>query len=90
VMVLVGRFSLLDANAMKIFVIAVYTIIALVLFQINGLVDWKTGSVLAIAQATGGYLTANFASKDKRANLWAHRLLVVVVLIAVLKLFLYP
>ncbi|MCB0642817.1 MAG: sulfite exporter TauE/SafE family protein, partial [Phaeodactylibacter sp.] len=29
VMVLVGRFSLLDANAMKIFVIAIYTIIAL-------------------------------------------------------------
>ena len=86
-MVLVGRFSLLDSNAMKIFVIAIYTFIALFLFQMNGLVDWKTGSILAIAQAAGGFLTANYASQSPKANLWAHRLLIVVVLAAVVKLF---
>ena len=86
-MVLGVKYSLIDSNAIKSFVVALYTIVVLAIFQYKGLVDWKVGAILAIGQTLGGYLTANFASKYPQANLWAHRLLVVVVVIAVLKLF---
>jgi len=87
VMVLGARYSLMDANAVKAFVIALYTIIVIAIFQYRGLIDWKVGFVMALGQTAGGWLTAHYAGRWPRANVWAHRLLVVMVLLAVAKLF---
>lgn len=87
IMVLIGRFSLTDSNAMKIVIVGLYTFIALFIFHAQGLVDWKFGSLLAIGQATGGWFAATFAARSPQANKWAHRLLVLVVLLATLNLF---
>jgi hypothetical protein len=43
--------------------------------------------MMAVGQSIGGYFTAEFASKYKSANVWAYRLLIVAVFIAILKLF---
>ncbi|MCP3929471.1 MAG: sulfite exporter TauE/SafE family protein [Bacteroidetes bacterium] len=86
-MVLFAKFSLIDANAVKSFVVAIYTIGVIVIFQWKGLIDWKIGSILAIGQTVGGYFTAHYASRYKNINLWAHRLLVIVVILAILKIF---
>ena len=86
-MVLGARYSLIDANAIKSFIVATYTIVVIAIFQYKGLIDWKIGLILAIGQTLGGWLTANFASKYPQANVWAHRLLIVVVLAAIIKLF---
>lgn len=86
-MVLGMRYSIMDGNVVKVFVVALYTIFAIILFQWQGMIEWKIGLIMAAGQAIGGYLGANFASKSERANIWAHRLLVFVVILAIIKLF---
>lgn len=87
VMVLLGRYSLLDANVLKSFVVGLYTLVVIVIFHLNGLIDWKFGLLMAIGQTAGGWLTAHYASNSSAANKWAYRLLVAIVLLAVFKLF---
>ncbi len=87
IMVLCAHYSLTDGNAVKLFVVAAYTILVLAIFHWKELVDWKIGGIIAIGQASGGWLTAHYASKNEQANLWAHRLLVVIVTLVVIKLF---
>lgn len=87
VMVLLGRYSLTVSNGMKLFVVGCYTAVVLAIFAWRDLVDWQVGGVIAIAQMVSGYLTARFAIQSDRANLWIHRLLVVVVIAAVVRMF---
>lgn len=87
VMVLGAKWSLIDANVIKSLIVAIYTIVVIAIFQWQGLIDWKLGGIIAIGQMTGGWLTANFASKNPKANVWAHRVLVVMVVVAILRLF---
>lgn len=86
-MVLAARYSLMDANAVKALVVGIYTLFAVAIFAYNGLVDWKIGLIFAVGQTLGGYLTAHYASNFPKANLWAYRLLVVVVILAIVRLF---
>lgn len=87
IMVLVARYSIIEANAVKIFVVMLYTVFVIAIFQWKGLIDWEIGLVLAVGQATGGWLAATFASRFPGADIWAYRLLVVVVVLALLKMF---
>lgn len=87
IMVLGARFSLLDANVIKSFIVAAYTVIVIAIFQWKGLIDWKIGAIIASGQVVGGWVTANFASKYEKINVWAYWLLVIVVLVAIGKLF---
>lgn len=86
-MVLGARFSLTDSNAVKIVVVGIYTFIAIVIFAWKGQIEWASGTLMAVGQTIGGYFTAQFASKSAKANLWAHRVLVVVITVAVIKMF---
>ena len=87
VTVLILRYNMIDANALKTIIVAIYTILVVAIFHSQGLIDWKVGGVMAIGQTAGGYLTAEFASKYKGIEVWAYRLLVVVVIIAILSVF---
>ena len=87
VMVLVARYNIIDANAVKIFVVFLYTIVVLAIFQWKGLVHWQYGAIIAVGQLTGGYLTATFASRYENAQKWAYILLVTIVVVVLLKLF---
>lgn len=86
-MVLIAKYNIIDGNAVKAFVVAAYTILAVAIFHYKGLIDWYLGGILAIGQTLGGWLTANYASQYKEAGIWAYRLLVLVVIWAILKLF---
>lgn len=86
-LVLLAKYNLVEANAIKVFMVLVYTIVVLAIFHWNGLVDWKAGGLLAIGQLTGGYLTAQFASKYKKANVWAYRILVLIVIFVIARNF---
>ena len=87
IMVLGARYSLMDANALKAFIVGLYTLVAIAIFQWNGLIDWQMGGLMAIGQTAGGWLTAHYGSRYEKANVWAHRLLVVIVVCAILSLF---
>ncbi len=88
IMVLGMRVNIIESNAIKGFVIAVYTLLVIALFHFQGLIDWKIGGIMAIGQTLGGFLTARFASHNKYANQVAYYTLIVVMLLAIAKLFL--
>ena len=86
--VLIGKLDLMKSNALKVLVVCLYTAVALGIFVWRGLVDWAPGLVLALGQGVGGYLTAHYASRFPQANVWAYRLLIVILVIILLKGFL--
>lgn len=86
-MVLGARYSIIDSNAVKAFVVALYTLLVIAIFHWKGLIDWKMGGIVAIGQTVGGYYTARLASRYEHANLWAHRILVVMVIAAIIMIF---
>jgi len=86
-MVLGARYGLIEANAVKIVVVGLYTLLAVLIFAYKGLIDWKIGLLFAVGQTAGGYFTAHYASRYPQANVWAYRVLVIVVILAILRLF---
>lgn len=87
VMVLGAHFSLTDSNAVKGVVVAIYTFIALLIFQWKGLIDWRVGLFMAIGQTLGGYFTALYAAQSPKANVWAYRILIVAIVFSVVKMY---
>ncbi len=85
--VIVLKYDLISANVLKTAVVAIYTFIAVIIFEWNGMIDWKIGLVIGIGQAIGGYLAAEFLSKDPRAQIWAYVLLIIMVIVAILSTF---
>src|SRR5690606_11428067 len=81
--VLVGKFDMLSANAMKIICVGSYTGIVLFIFAYNGWVNWWAGGLIAIGQIIGALVSSKFASGHPKANIVAHRLLIVVVVFAI-------
>ena len=88
-MVLVARYEIIQANVVKGIVVTIYTAIAVGIFAWRGLIDWEFGLLMAVGQTAGGYLTARYAARDPRAGVWAYRLLVVVIVGAIVKAFLF-
>ncbi|MBP6185041.1 MAG: sulfite exporter TauE/SafE family protein [Saprospiraceae bacterium] len=86
-MVLGAGYDMIRANAIKVLVVAIFTLVIIFVFQWRGLIDWRIGLVLALGQAVGGYLTAKYASRYPAARVWAYRLLVVVVIGSIIKIF---
>ncbi len=87
VLVLLARFDIMTSNAIKTFIVTLYTLVVLIIFAYNGLVEWKVGLLLAIGQSIGGYITAAYGTGRKDIALWAYRLLVFIVIFAVLMQF---
>ncbi|NND77778.1 MAG: sulfite exporter TauE/SafE family protein [Flavobacteriales bacterium] len=79
VMVILAKVNIMESNAVKIFVVLLYTIIAIAIFAYHGLIDWKLGGIMAIGQATGGWAGAELGSKWKYADKAAYYMLVVIV-----------
>lgn len=87
IFVLIARYNIMEANGVKVFVVALYTFVVLCIFSYKGLVDWKIGLMVASGQATGGYLGASFGSNNKYADKWAYRLLVLIIIWGILRTF---
>jgi uncharacterized membrane protein YfcA len=84
VLVLLSKYSIMEANAIKTIVIFIYTVLVLARFAYQGLVNWEVGIIMAIGQTLGGYLTAAYASRWPDINLWAYRLLIIIIIFAIL------
>ncbi len=58
---LITGMSLVKVNSLKVFIILIYTISSLLVFIINGKINFLLGSTLAIGNAIGAYAGSNFA-----------------------------
>ena len=59
-LVMITGLDLVKTNSHKVFIIAVYTLSALVVFALEGKVDWLLGAVLAIGNGAGGWIGSRF------------------------------
>ena len=77
-------YDLVRANAVKLTIVLLFTIVALVIFVSNGQVNWMAGLVLAVGNMLGAWAGTRVAV-EKGAP-WVHRLLIAVVAVSAAKL----
>lgn len=80
--------DLVRTNAIKVFVIFCYTVVALGTFIINKQVDWTLGVTLAMGNATGAWIGSHWAVE--KGDKWIKVVLVVTVLVFAANLALEP
>ncbi len=81
-LVLVAGFELKKANAIKLLIVFFFNIPALIIFFVNHQVSLGMGLAMAIFQSIGTLIGVWFASKVPKANVYIHRLLVIIVIIS--------
>jgi len=81
---LITGLSLVRINALKVFVVFIYTIFSLVVFVLNGKVNLPMGLALSAGHAIGAHLGASFAVK--KGDKWIRGILVIAVIAMALKL----
>ena len=87
IMVMLARHDLIHSNAIKICIVASYTIIAVAIFHFQGLIDWRAGLFLTCGQAVGGYVAALNASRLEGANKIAYYILIFILVAVIIKNF---
>ena len=87
IVVMMDRYNLIKANAMKVAVVASYTLIIIIIFHLQGLIIWQAGLLVAVGQAFGGYLAARMASRMEGANKYAYWLIIIIVIAVIIKNF---
>jgi uncharacterized membrane protein YfcA len=86
-MVLGTGYSLIHANAVKLVLVLIITVVALAIFVSQGLVNWSMGLLMAVGQSIGAWLAVRFATQYKDANIWVRRLLIAVIVISIVQFF---
>jgi uncharacterized membrane protein YfcA len=77
-LVLAVRMPLMEANAIKSFLLVPTTAVAMLIFADQGSVDWTLGAVMGVGSVAGGLLGARLAVSEQ-ARRWIVGLLVVVI-----------
>jgi len=75
---LITGMSLVKVNSLKLFIVLIYIISSLIVFLINGKVNFILGFTLAIGNAIGAYLGSNFAVS--KGDKWIRVFLVIAIL----------
>jgi len=78
----INGFSLVKTNGVKVFVVLVYTIAALVVFMIEGQINWIYGIVLAVGNSAGAWFASRW-SVEKGDKVVSRILIVAVIGLAV-------
>lgn len=87
IVVMMDKYDLIKANAMKVAIVAIYTVVVIVIFHLQGLIQWQAGLLVAVGQAAGGYLAARMASRMEGANKYAYYLIIIIVILVIIKNF---
>lgn len=85
-LVLYSGFTLNISNAAKLVIVAAFTIPSLLIFILKGRIFWEYAILLASGQSIGSYLAARFALKNKKANIYIRRLLILIIIVSIVKL----
>lgn len=80
-------FTIVEANATNTIPWLILGLSSLIIFMLNGIVDYKNGVALLIGMTTGGYIGAHVALK--KGDAWVKRLFLIVVIISSIKLLFF-
>ena len=81
-LVLSAGYNLVRANAVKLVINMLFTVVALAVFVLNDQVDWTIGILLAVGNAAGAWIAARMAI-ERGAEFVRYVLIAVVVVSAV-------
>jgi uncharacterized membrane protein YfcA len=84
-LVLGARYSLVAANGIKLLVVLVLNIPTLIIFFYYNQVHLGWGIFMAVAQSVGAWIGVHFVARMPNANVWIHRLLIVIVVASAIK-----
>ncbi|MDA3812556.1 MAG: sulfite exporter TauE/SafE family protein [Spirochaetaceae bacterium] len=84
---LISGTTLVRTNSMKVFIVMIYTIPSLIVFILNGQVQWSTGIVLAIGNSVGAWFGTNFSVN--KGDKWIKIILTITVSAMAVKLFFF-
>ena len=62
-MVLLSGYDLVKANALKVFIVMIYSPVTLIIFMYNNQVNYYLGLIVAIGNVFGGYYASKYAVK---------------------------
>ncbi len=79
--------TIIEANATQTIPVFILYISSLIIFAMNGIIDYRIGIVLMAGMATGGYIGAHIALK--KGNAWVKHLFFVLVIVMGVKLLLF-
>jgi len=88
-LVLVSKYSLKEANGVKMLVILGFAIPTLCVFAYNNQVHFGYAFAMAGFQSIGAVIGVRFATRVPNANVWIHRLLIVILISAATKIFFF-
>ena len=83
----VNQMTLVKANAIKVFVILMYNLVAFAVFLLDGKVDWGLGLVLASGTSIGGWVATRWSVK--KGDVWINRVLILAVCAMAIKLWFF-
>jgi len=78
-----------EGNGIKLLVVLAFAIPTLFVFWWADTVHFGFGLLMAVFQSIGAVLGVQFATKVPNANIWIHRLLILILIAAATKIFLF-
>lgn len=84
-LVMLKGFNIIKANAIKLYIVLIFTAFALVIFVVNGKVNYSAGIVLGIGNMIGAFVATLVAKKIN--GKFIKYLLLLIISISALKLF---
>ena len=86
-MVLIANYSVNHSNVLKNVIVLCYTLPTIIIFIVNGQVNWVFGLLMASGQMLGSWIAARFAMEHEGANSWVRILLVLMIVVSAIELF---
>lgn len=86
-LVLGTGYTIIQANIIKTIFCLLLIIPAMFIFIYHQQVNWTCGILLAIGQSAGALLASKYAMKHEGAAIWVRRLLIIMIVLAIVKVF---
>lgn len=83
----INHLNLVKSNAVKMLIIAIYTVVALGIFVYHKQVNWYFGLILALGQAIGAWFGSRWSVKKE--DVWIRGFLIVVAIGMAIKLWFF-